>query len=206
MTGPEHSRKISIALREGEGNPVALRLDKVWALAAMQNVQGATDEIDVITRLPDLQGYEANVLLWQGELEWNCTRIARENHGIDPLGARTGFRAGTDRDKKYAEADREYAEGLAAETVDLAVKHFRKAIEKVKSHHRANRMLGLLLILTGSIQEARRSSPSPSSCFRTTRPSRSWRHGRPLPRTSYRQPGTDWASWPVHLPIAAGRS
>ena len=147
--------QISIALREGEGNPVALRLDKVWALAAMQNVQGATDEIDVITRLPDLQGYEANVLLWQGELEWNRTRSLEKTMGLIRSALEQGFRAETDRDKKYAEADREYAEGLAAETVDLAVNHFRKAIEKVKSHHRANRMLGLLLILTGSIPEAR---------------------------------------------------
>src|SRR5262249_29878638 len=94
-------------------------------------------------------------LLWQGELEWNRTRSLEKTMGLIRSALEQGFRAETDRDKKYDEADREYAEGLVAETVDLAVKHFRKAIEKVKSHHRANRMLGLLLILTGSIREAR---------------------------------------------------
>ena len=146
---------IGIALTQKEGNPVALRLNKIRALGALQEVPRVTEEIEAISTLTDLQGYDGNVLLWQADLEWNRSRSLEKTTNLIRLALEKGFRVESEGERKLPEAEREYAEGLLAETVDLAVEHFRRAIELVPSHQRANGMLGTLLILTGRISEAR---------------------------------------------------
>ncbi len=141
-------RTIDQALKEGVDDPVALRLERVRALCGAQEVSQAESEIEALTKVKNLGKYEGAVLLWRGDVEW------LKSYSLEgPLGLiREALRKGiTGVDERRSHADREYAEGMLAVTVAGSKAHFRRAIDAMPSHQRANGMLALLLLYSGDL-------------------------------------------------------
>jgi tetratricopeptide (TPR) repeat protein len=152
---PQAIELIDSATREKEGDPVALRLAKLRALGAMQRVPEAIREVQLLTELDNKDGYEGNILLWQGDLKWLRSLTLDEPMSMVRKAVKLGLKAEMPGDENCVKADYEYARGMLASSVDESIAHFRPALDLVPSHHRASTMLGNLLLLSGQPAEAR---------------------------------------------------
>jgi tetratricopeptide (TPR) repeat protein len=134
------------ALEAGYDDPVALRLDKVRAWCAVNEVPQAVAELRSLSQQTDLGDREGLVLLWQAD-------IAISRSGWHAEASRKQFEAAMKKGLPPPEAA--YASGLVAETTPQAVEKFRRAVDLDPFHPRANAMLALTLLYSGRLAEAR---------------------------------------------------
>jgi tetratricopeptide (TPR) repeat protein len=136
--------KLDEALAAGHGDPVRLRLHKVRAWCAVHEISNAVRELERLKSRSDLGDLEGLVRLWQADL-----KLGFGQDGAALSLVRQALQLG------LPPADSEYARGLLAETSTEAVRHFRQAVDLDAFHHRANGMLGLVLLFLGESGEAR---------------------------------------------------
>jgi hypothetical protein len=137
-------KQIDAALAAGADDSPRLRLAKVRAWFAVNEMRQAERELRALSRRKDLGRLAASVVLWQADLDLSRS-LGKEQQALAQVRRVKGQLAG-------AEAD--YAEGLLAQTTGEALAHFQKAIEKDRFHQRANAMAGLLLITRGQLPQA----------------------------------------------------
>jgi tetratricopeptide (TPR) repeat protein len=133
------------ALEAGHPDQADLRLQKVRALCAVHDIPNAVEELDALTRRPDLGALAGSVMLWQADIALG--RSADEDAALGLV--RQALTAG------LPPPEREYALGLLATTSPDAVRHFELAVEADPFHQRANGMLALTLVMLGRTQAAR---------------------------------------------------
>jgi tetratricopeptide (TPR) repeat protein/tRNA A-37 threonylcarbamoyl transferase component Bud32 len=140
-------RYLEKALAEGHSAPTGLRLERVRALAAVGEIPTAVADLEALSRLPGLgQRERALVLLWQGDIALSrSSSHADKALEVVAQAVRLGL----------PEADHAYARGLLAPTSREAVQHLEKALKIEPFHHRANGVLGFLLLSLGQLAEAR---------------------------------------------------
>jgi tetratricopeptide (TPR) repeat protein len=122
---------------------VALRLDRIRALFAINEPKAAGKEVKALADRKDLGELEGSVLLLRADVlqgkDVNVSRAMVEE-------ALT---------KKLSDAEREYARALIAETTPQAVEHLQKSLELDPYQQRAHSMRSLLLLTLGRREEAR---------------------------------------------------
>jgi tetratricopeptide (TPR) repeat protein len=131
------------ALQTGHGETVALRLNKIRALLALNEFGRARSEVDALLGSPDLGGHEGSVLLLQGDILLSHGEARGERFLRQAL------------EKELAPGEQAYAESLLAETTPEAVTHLRQSLAQDPYQPRARAVLGLLLILLARLPEAR---------------------------------------------------
>jgi tetratricopeptide (TPR) repeat protein len=130
------------AIKLGYPDPVEMRLLQVRALIGKQDSKGAERLVAEIRQGGNLGRHEGAVLL----LEGNSLFSEDEGSGLRLIQQAL--------EKELLEADRAYALGMLADTSEEALKHFRAALNKDPHHQDARRMLGILLLLLGRLDEA----------------------------------------------------
>jgi hypothetical protein len=133
------------ALAAGYPNSIGIRLGKIRAWVALEQLRDAFHELEDLQRRPDLGRYEGQVLLWKADLG--------HARNFDATAKKQLLRQALDRG--LDPADRAYAESLLATTAAEAIGQFRRALELDPLHNRAIGGLARLLILVGERQEAR---------------------------------------------------
>jgi tRNA A-37 threonylcarbamoyl transferase component Bud32 len=128
---------------ERHADSIPLRLDKIRALIAVDDVGRYVPEIEALAARPNLGEHEGAVLLLQGEIQ-----LGRD----DAQGERLIRRA---REIGLSPAADAYAQALLAETTPEAVKHLRRTLALDPYQPRARATLELLLILLARLPEAR---------------------------------------------------
>jgi serine/threonine protein kinase len=121
---------------------VPLRLNKVRALHALNDVGRCTTEIEALAATQDLGDYEGQVLLLQADIQ-----LGRDDARAEQLLRRA-------LEKGLPPADEAYAKALLAETTPRAVEHLRHSLELNRYQPRARAALELLLILLARLDEA----------------------------------------------------
>jgi tetratricopeptide (TPR) repeat protein len=150
--GWETALAESDAAREGRyPGEVRLRLVRLKAFAALNNLQEANRELRDLAGRADLGEYGGSVRLWEGDL-----LLSRSARSADE--ARRLVREGLDKHIKD-KAEEEYARALLADNWDEAVGHLQKALDPAQGgdpvHHRANAMLAALYFCSGRLEQAR---------------------------------------------------
>jgi tetratricopeptide (TPR) repeat protein len=133
------------ALDAGHPDPLGIRLGKVRAWVALDQMRDAFYELEGLAGRNDLGPYEGQVLLWKADLG--------HARGLDATAKKEllqrALAVGLDG------ADRAYAEGLLARTSAEAIGQFRRALRLDPFHNRATNQLAWLLSVLGRRQEAR---------------------------------------------------
>jgi tetratricopeptide (TPR) repeat protein len=129
------------ALRAGYPDSLALRIDRVKALLAV-NDPSAAREVEELARTPDLGKHAGAVYLLQGDIALG----ADNERAVRFLRKARAFELG--------EADRAFADGLLAESSPEAVRHFERALQSDPFHHRAGVLLTFMLLWLGRLDEA----------------------------------------------------
>jgi tetratricopeptide (TPR) repeat protein len=126
-------------------DPIGLRLGKVRAWVALDEIRDAFHELEDLARRPGLGKHEGQVLLWRADL----------GHGrdIDTEAKERLIRQALA--KGLGEADEAYARGLLAATPTEAICQFRCTLELDPFHNRATDQLAWQLFMLGQRQEAR---------------------------------------------------
>jgi tetratricopeptide (TPR) repeat protein len=127
----------------GHPDAVALRLKRCHALLAINDVGRCRDEVEALAAAPDLGELEGPVTLLRGEL-----RLGRDNPEAERL-IRRAQRIG------LPPGQAAYAEALLAPSSSGAVVHLQRALALAADQPRARRLLALLLIALGRLDEAR---------------------------------------------------
>jgi tetratricopeptide (TPR) repeat protein len=133
------------ALAAGHPDSIGIRLDKVRAWVALEQLSDAFHELEDLQGGHDLGKYEGQVLLWRVDLG--------HARNLGATAKRQLLRQAVDRG--LDPADQAYAEGLLATTATEAIGRFRRALEIDPFHSRATDQLARLLILVGQREEAR---------------------------------------------------
>jgi tetratricopeptide (TPR) repeat protein len=133
------------ALAAGYPDSIGIRLGKVRAWVALDQLRDAFRELEDLQGRPDLGRYEGQVLLWKADLG--------HARNLDATAKKQLLRQALDR--RLDPADRAYAEGLVATTAAEAIGRLRLALELDPFHSRATNQLAWLLSLVGERQEAR---------------------------------------------------
>jgi tetratricopeptide (TPR) repeat protein len=123
---------------------VDLRLGKLKALVALNEIKKARTELDELNRRTDLGRSKPEVLLWSSDLG--------SDKEFDTEGRIKQLRDALDHGLNRADAA--YARGLLAESSAQAIREFQTALEIEPFHERAINQLGWLLALLGLHQEA----------------------------------------------------
>jgi tRNA A-37 threonylcarbamoyl transferase component Bud32/tetratricopeptide (TPR) repeat protein len=138
-------------LRESEemGYPdqVALRLETIQALDALTLSKDCSQEIQLLSQLPEISKHRGKVLLWQGAIALRRPTSGNSANAVQNI--RDAIDAG------LCDPDMAYAHALLAETVPEAVAHLRDALDKAPFHHQARGYLVVLLTFMGRRDEAR---------------------------------------------------
>jgi tetratricopeptide (TPR) repeat protein len=137
---------IDSALDAGYPDTVPLLLNKAYALSVLNregDEKAAIAIVDDLSRRTNLGDQEGRLLLLRSEL----TKGAESDRTIELI--REALKKG------LPPADREYAQGLLAESMSDAVVHFKKAVELDNYHHGARGMLAVSLLLLGRLGECR---------------------------------------------------
>jgi hypothetical protein len=125
-------------------DPIGLRLGKVRAWVALDEVRNAFDELEDVASRPDLGEHEGEVLLWRADLgQSRDINVEAKERLLKRALA-----------KKLGEADKAYTSGLLATTSDEAICQFRRALELDPFHQQATIRLAWMLSLLGRRQEA----------------------------------------------------
>ncbi len=144
---PAALRYLDKALEAGHPGAVDLRLAKVRAWCAVNEVPPAARELEALARRPDLTRRQRGlVLLWQGDLA-----VSRSHRHAEEALALVRRAVASD----LPGPEEAYARGLLAQTTPEAVRYFRRALELDPYHPRANSTLALTLISQGRLAEAR---------------------------------------------------
>jgi serine/threonine protein kinase/tetratricopeptide (TPR) repeat protein len=143
---PQALKFLDRALEAGHADPVGLRLFKVRAWCALNEVPRAHREIEALARRSNLTDRErALVLLWQGDLA-----VSRSMFQADR--ALKLIRQAVQKGLPRVEAA--YARGLLAEDSRAAVQHFREALQLDPLHPRINAVLAMTLLFLGEFRLA----------------------------------------------------
>jgi tetratricopeptide (TPR) repeat protein len=134
--------RLDEALAAGPDDPVGLRLERVRALFALNDLEAAGRDLAALDAEPDLGPHAGAVLLLRGDLA-----LGRDNEGTRRLIERA-------RERGLPPAEDAYAQGLLAQTVPDAVKLFRRALGLDPFHQRARLMLTVCLIVRGERDDA----------------------------------------------------
>jgi predicted Ser/Thr protein kinase len=121
---------------------VPLRLNKVRALVALNDLRGHQEELKALAMLPDLGEHEGYVLLLEGDYQLSRD----EAKGVELL-----RRA---RDKGLPPGADAYVQALLAKTTPQAVELLKKSLALDPYQPRARSILELLLILLARFPEA----------------------------------------------------
>jgi tetratricopeptide (TPR) repeat protein len=135
------------ALSAGHADPIGLRLAKVRAWCALNEVPQAVQELQALegqAGLTDRQ--KALVLLWQGDMAISLSAV-HEAEGL--LKVRQSLSHG------LPPAEDAYARGLLADSSPEAVGYFQQALQADPFHPRANGACAMCLFTLGRVAEAR---------------------------------------------------
>jgi serine/threonine protein kinase len=124
-------------------NSIPLRLDKIRALIALNDMVRARAEIESLLGLPDLGEHRGAVLLLYGDV-----LMGRDDAESERLLKQALV-------ERLAPADEAYARALLAETTPEAVDRLRSALKLNPNLPRARACLELLLLLQARLDEAR---------------------------------------------------
>jgi serine/threonine-protein kinase len=133
------------ALQAGKVDEVRLRLARIKAHCALHQITEALQVVQALSRRTDLGDCQGSVILWHANID-----MVRSLD--DEIALKKIRRA---RALKLPAPERDYADGLLANTVEDAIKHFKSALEHDRLHHMATCMLSSLLIVMGRLAEAR---------------------------------------------------
>ncbi|MFO0888709.1 MAG: tetratricopeptide repeat protein [Isosphaeraceae bacterium] len=145
--------RYAAAVADGAAEDVSLRLERLKAWDGLSDKPRALGELREIGRL-----------VQSGELQPTPEEDAMVKLREADLIAGSGEDANERSDALLQEAlegplpkaERDYAAGLLADTIDEAAGHFQATLERDPYHHRARVSLALTLILAGEAEEARR--------------------------------------------------
>jgi tetratricopeptide (TPR) repeat protein len=135
------------ALGAGHDDPTGLRLAKVRAWCALNEVPPAVQELQALEAQAGLTDRQkAQVLLWQGDLAISLSS-AHEAEGLRKVRQALGL--------GLPPAEDAYARGLLADSSPEAVGHFQHALQADPFHPRANGACAMGLFTLGRTAEAR---------------------------------------------------
>jgi tetratricopeptide (TPR) repeat protein len=120
---------------------VVVRLDRVRALLALNELDRCLGELEALAAAPDLGEQEGPVLLLYGDL-----LLGRDDARAEQLIERAK--------EKLPQAQAVYAEALLAEKSEVAVRLLQKALELDPSHQRCRVKLALLLLFLARFDAA----------------------------------------------------
>jgi hypothetical protein len=143
---PEFDRAIA----DGEPDALALRVERLVGYFALNQTDRLTAELDELGRA-DMGQWAAQVRLLQGT--WLLCDMGRSAEGRKLV-----QQALADRDTLLSDADRAYAEALAAEQIGAAIRALRRAVAADPLHYLASSTLAVALAMGGDVAEARRQS------------------------------------------------
>ena len=127
----------------GRPRDVSLGLKRMEAHFAMNQLEAPQQLLGELWRLPDVEQFRAELLLWEGELA--LARWEDPDRALEPVAEATKG--------ELSPANRAYAEGLLADSTSQALEHFRQALTLDPVHHRALSMLNYVLLLLGQTDE-----------------------------------------------------
>jgi tetratricopeptide (TPR) repeat protein len=130
------------ALETGYGDAVGLRLEKVRASVAINDIPRARSELETIAGLPDLGEHEGSVLLLQADL------LLYEDYTKAERILRLAL------EKELPPGGKAYAEALLAESTPEAITQLKRSLAQDPYQPRARTILELLLILLARLPEA----------------------------------------------------
>jgi serine/threonine protein kinase/tetratricopeptide (TPR) repeat protein len=143
----EALKSLDKALVAGPADAIDLRLFKVRAWCALNEVPRAHREIEALARRTDLTDRQrALVLLWQGDLAVSRSMF-QADRALRLI--RQALRKG------LPPAEAAYARGLLAEDSRAAVQHFQEALQLDPLHPRINAVLAMSLLFLGEFRLAR---------------------------------------------------
>ena len=132
------------ALEAGYRDPVSVALERIKALAALDDIPRWTKELDALLERKDLGRHEAEGVLWQAV---RSRSLGKEEEELALT--RRALALGLPK------ADAAFARGMIAETSPEAVSQFEEALKRDPFHHRATAGLVGMLFSLGRLSDAR---------------------------------------------------
>ncbi len=132
---------------------IPVRLNKVRALLAMNDMDRYEREIEALATTPNLGEHEGSVLLLQGDI-----LLGRDDAKAEQLIRQA-------QEKGLPPSADAFARALLAETTSVAIEHLQKSLSLDSGQPRARAILELLLIVLGRFTEARIELSAHSALF-----------------------------------------
>ncbi len=140
-------RQVEEALRNGWGDPIELRLTRVRCLDALQRYDDAVAECEALLDEVGSDGpHTGAVRLWLGELL--MMDPIRNSDGNELIAEALTY--------ELSEADRSYAEALAADSMPVLIAKLERTLAVDPFHNRARALLGIGAALSGQVEYAQR--------------------------------------------------
>ncbi len=143
------------ALELGNSDPVKVRLGKIGAFGALQQLDNWSAEIAALSNVEGIAAHRGELMFLQSQ---RLRFIGQDQQGFDLMERAL-------RETDLAPADREYILAVLADTVPKSTEHFELALKADPFHRRAKSDYTGLLIFQGRLAEAKNQAMSGTLLF-----------------------------------------